>query len=158
MKKLLPSRMIILMILENKLITTKSQNPTSTGEKAGDNANNLWSPILFSYWNLIQLKVTQVNWEHIYGFPNQQINQLILIQRANRYYQSRYKTPCCLLNQMKTWTTTRWELEHRSVQGGIEPLRIKSHQALNFKMKCNLLSCFLPDFGIVIWQFESLWF
>ena len=51
---------------------------------------------------------------------------------------------------MKTWTTTRWELEHRSVQGGIEPLRLKSHQALNFKMKCNLLSCFLPDFGILI--------
>ena len=51
---------------------------------------------------------------------------------------------------MDTWTTTRWELEHTSVQGGIEPLRLKSHQALNFKMKCNLLSCFLPDLGIVI--------
>ena len=51
---------------------------------------------------------------------------------------------------METWTTTRWELEHRSVQGGIEPLRLKSHQALNFKMKCDFLSCFLPDFGIVI--------
>ena len=48
---------------------------------------------------------------------------------------------------MKTWTTTRWELEHRSVQGGIEPLRLKSHQALNFKMKLNLISCVLPDFG-----------
>ena len=56
---------------------------------------------------------------------------------------------------METWTTTRWELEHRSVQGGIEPLRFKSHQALNFKMKCNMLSCFLPDFGTVIdnWTF-----
>ena len=41
LKKLLPSRMIILMILENKLITTKSKNPTSTGERAGDNADNL---------------------------------------------------------------------------------------------------------------------
>ena len=48
---------------------------------------------------------------------------------------------------MKTWTTTRWELEHRSVQGGIEPLRLKFHQSLNFKMKLNLISCVLPDFG-----------
>ena len=51
---------------------------------------------------------------------------------------------------MKTWTTTRWELEHRSVQGGIETLRLKYHQDLNFKMKCDFLSCFLPDFGTVI--------
>ena len=51
---------------------------------------------------------------------------------------------------MKTWTTIRWGLEHRSVQGGIEPMRLKSHQALNFRMKCNLSSCFLPDFGTVI--------
>ena len=151
MKNSLTSRMIILMLLENKLITTKSKNPTSTGERAGDNTNNLWSPILFSYWNLIQLKVTQVNWELIYGLPKQQINRLILFQRANRYKWSWYKTLCCLLNKMDTWTTTRWELKNTSVQGGIEPLRLKSHQALNFKMKCNLLSSFLPDFGIVIW-------
>ena len=26
---------------------------------------------------------------------------------------------------METWTTTRWELEHRSVQGGIKPLRCR---------------------------------
>ena len=51
---------------------------------------------------------------------------------------------------MENWSTIRWELEHRSVQDGIEPLRLKSHQALNFKIKCNLLSYFLPDFGIVI--------
>ena len=51
---------------------------------------------------------------------------------------------------MKTWTTTRWELEHRSVQGGIEPLRLKYHQALNFKMKLNLISCVLPDFGSLV--------
>ena len=51
---------------------------------------------------------------------------------------------------METSTTTRWDLEHISVQGGIETLRLKSHQALNFEMKCNLLSCFLPDFGTVI--------
>ena len=51
---------------------------------------------------------------------------------------------------METWATTRWELEHRSVQGGIEPLILKSHQALNFKMKCNLLYWFLPGFGTVI--------
>ena len=44
MKKLLPSSMIILMLLENKLFTNKSQNPTSKGETAGDNAENLWSP------------------------------------------------------------------------------------------------------------------
>ena len=124
MKKSLPSRMIILMLLENKLITTKSMNPTSTGERAGDNANKLWSPILLSYWNLIQLKVTQVNWEQIYGLLKQQINRLILLRRANRYKWSWYKTLCCLLNKMDTWTTTRWELDHRSVQGGIEPLRL----------------------------------
>ena len=57
-EKILPSRMIILMLLENKLITTKSKNPTSTGERASDNADNLWSPILSYYWNLIQLGVT----------------------------------------------------------------------------------------------------
>ena len=119
------------MLLENKLITTKSKNPTSTGERAGDNADILWSPILFSYWNLIQLKVNQVNWEQIYGSLKQQINQLILLRRANRYQWSQYNAPCCLLNHMETWTTTRWELEHRSVQGGIEPLRLKSHQAFN---------------------------
>ena len=39
--KNLPSRMIIFMLLENKLITTESENPTSAGERAGDNANNL---------------------------------------------------------------------------------------------------------------------
>ena len=135
------------MLLGDQLNSTKSQNPTSTGERAGDNSNNLWSPILSSYWNLIQLKETQVNWEKIYGLLRQQINRLILLRRANRYQWSRYKAPCCLLNQM---ATTRWELEHRSVQGGIEPLRIKSQQALNFEMTCNLLSCFLPDSGIVI--------
>ena len=51
---------------------------------------------------------------------------------------------------METWNTNRWELKHISVQGGIEPLRLKYHQALNFKMKYNLLSCFLPDFDTVI--------
>ena len=51
---------------------------------------------------------------------------------------------------MKTWTTTRWELEYRSVQGGIEQLRLKSHQALNFKMKRNLLYCVLPDYGSLV--------
>ena len=61
-----------------------------------------------------------------------------------------YKSPSCLLNQMKTWPTTRWELEHRSVQGGIEPLRIKSHQAYNFLMKLNLISCVLPNFGSLL--------
>ena len=65
MKKLLPSSMIILILLENKLLTNKSQNPTSKGETAGDNAENLWSPILFPYSNLIKLVVTQVNWERI---------------------------------------------------------------------------------------------
>ena len=29
------------MLLENKLITTKSQNPNSAGERAGDNAKNI---------------------------------------------------------------------------------------------------------------------
>ena len=58
-----PSRMIILMLLGDQLNSTKSQNPTFTGEIAGDNADNLWCPILPSYWNLIQLKGTQVNWE-----------------------------------------------------------------------------------------------
>ena len=51
---------------------------------------------------------------------------------------------------MKTWTTTRWELEHRSVQGGIEPLRIKSHQAYNLLMKLNFISCVLPNFGSLL--------
>ena len=51
---------------------------------------------------------------------------------------------------MDTWNTTRWELEHISVKGGIEPPRLKFHQVLNLKMKCNLLSCFLPDYGTVI--------
>ena len=63
LKKLLPSRMIILMLLGDQLNSNKSQNPTSTGETAGDNANNLWCSILPSYWNLIQLKGTQVNRE-----------------------------------------------------------------------------------------------
>ena len=40
---------------------------------------------------------------------------------------------------MKTWTTTRWELEHWIVQGGIEPLRTKSHQAQIFLIKLSYL-------------------
>ena len=51
---------------------------------------------------------------------------------------------------METWTTTRWELEHRSVQGGIEPLGLKSHKVLNFKMKFNFFFFFLPGFDTVI--------
>ena len=81
------------------------------------------------------------------------VSSALVAHRATHFYRwSRYEAPCCILNQMETWTTTRWELEHKIVQGGIEPLRLKSHQALNFKMKCNLLSCFLPDFGIVIYD------
>ena len=102
---------------------------------------------------LLELNPTQRNSSKlgaIYWLPRQQINQLVLLRRVHRYQWSWYKALYCILNQMETWTTTRWELEHKSVQYGIEPLRIKSHQALNFKMKCNLLSCFLPDFGIVI--------
>ena len=41
LKKLLPSRMIILMLLGEQLQSTKSQNPNSTGERAGHNADNL---------------------------------------------------------------------------------------------------------------------
>ena len=141
-KKLLLSRMIILMLLGDQLNSTKSQNPTSTGVKAGDNADNLWCnksflvprntgicinfidrgalfwvvsvdlcvvsathklapslleffqdgwssniwfSILFSYWNLIQLEETQVNWEQVYGLRRQHINRLILLRRVHRY-------------------------------------------------------------------------
>ena len=145
MKKILPSRMIILMLLENKLITNKSQNPTSTGERAGDNADNLWSPILFSYWNLIQLKVTQLNWEQIYGSPKQQINRLVLLWRANRYQWSRYKAPCRLLNQKETWTTTRWELEHGSVQVGLNhwDYNLTKLWISRWSVICYLLSCLI---------------
>ena len=52
-----------LMLLGDQLNSTKSQNTTSTGETAGDNADNLWFPILHSYWNLIRLKDTRVCWE-----------------------------------------------------------------------------------------------
>ena len=38
---LIDSGLLSIMLLENKLITTKSQNPTFTGERAGDIANNL---------------------------------------------------------------------------------------------------------------------
>ena len=62
-KKLLPTRMIILMLLGDQLNSTKSLNPTSTGETAGDKADNIWFPILSSYWKLIQRKGTQVNRE-----------------------------------------------------------------------------------------------
>ena len=41
LRKFLPSKMIILMLLGDQLSSTKSQNPTSTGERAGDNADNL---------------------------------------------------------------------------------------------------------------------
>ena len=106
------------------------------------------SIVLSSYYNIncpIINYCTKIRQE-----TRQQINRLIILRRVHPYQWSWYKAPCCLLNQMETWTTTRWELEHKSVQGEIEPLRLKSHQALNFKMKCNLLSCFLPNFGTVI--------
>ena len=70
------------MPLGDQLNSTKSQNPTSTGETAGDNADNLWCPILSSYWKLIQRKGTQVNWMYIYGLPGQQINRLIQLRRV----------------------------------------------------------------------------
>ena len=41
LKKILYSRMIILMLLGDKLNLTKSQNPNSTGERAGDNSENI---------------------------------------------------------------------------------------------------------------------
>ena len=50
----------VLMLLGDQLNSTKSQNPISTGETAGDNADNLWCPILDFCWNLIQLEDTQV--------------------------------------------------------------------------------------------------
>ena len=54
---------------------------------------------------------------------------------------------------MKTCTTTKSQLEHRSVQGGIEPLTLKARQALNLLMKLNLISCVLPDFGSLMIYF-----
>ena len=45
-----------LMLLVDQLNSTKSQNSTSNGETACDNADNLWCPILIFYWDLIQLE------------------------------------------------------------------------------------------------------
>ena len=36
--------------------STKYHHSTYNGETAGDNANNIWCPILTLYWNLIPLK------------------------------------------------------------------------------------------------------
>ena len=36
--------------------------------------------------------------------------------QAQQCHWNRYKAPLCLLNHLKTWTTTRWELEHWSVK------------------------------------------
>ena len=58
--------------------------------------------------------------------------------------------PFVILNQIKNWTTTRWELEYWSVQGGIKPLKTKSHQAYNFLIKLNLISCNLPNVGSLL--------
>ena len=57
--------MIILILLENKLFTNKSQNPTSKGETAGDNAENLMEPDTVPLFELNQTRGTQVNWERI---------------------------------------------------------------------------------------------
>ena len=51
---------------------------------------------------------------------------------------------------MNTWTTIRWELEHWSVQCGIETLKTKSHQAQNLLIKLNLMSCDLPNNGSIL--------
>ena len=48
------------MLLGDQLNSTKSQNPISTGETAGDNTENLWCLILDFCWNLIQLEDTQL--------------------------------------------------------------------------------------------------
>ena len=53
----------VLMLLGDKLNSTKSQNPTSNGETSGDNDENIWCPILIFYWNLIQLENRQLCWE-----------------------------------------------------------------------------------------------
>ena len=92
-EKFLPSSMIILMLLENKLFRHKSKNPTSKGETAGDNAENLWSPILFYYCNLIQLGVTQVNWEKIYESPRQQINQPVTTPECETFPMNSIQSP-----------------------------------------------------------------
>ena len=57
------------MLLENKIITTKSQNPTSKGETAGDNAENRMEPDTVPLFELYQTRGTQVNWERIFGSP-----------------------------------------------------------------------------------------
>ena len=96
------------MLLENKLFTNKSQNPTSKGETAVDNAENLWSPILFSYWNLIQLGVTQVNWERIYGSPRQQINQPVTTLECEPFPMNLIQSPFAPIKPER-------DLEHHQV-------------------------------------------
>ena len=65
----------------------------------------------------------------------QQISLLDTASQAHQCHWNRYKAPACLLNHTKTWTTTRWKLEHWNVQGGIKPLRTKYHQAYIFLIK-----------------------
>ena len=43
-----------------------------------------------------------------------------------------------------------WELEHWSVQGGIEPLRTKSRQAYNLLINLNLIYFDLPNVGSLL--------
>ena len=100
--------MIILMLLENKLFTNKSQNPTSKGETAGNNAENLWSPILFSYSNLIKRGVTQVNREQIYGSPRQQINQPVTTPECEPFPMNSIQIPFAPINP-------EWDLDHHQV-------------------------------------------
>ena len=57
------------------------------------------------------------------GFSGKQISLLYSAPQAQQCQWNQYIFPFCLLNHMKTWNTTSWELEHWSVQDGIEPLR-----------------------------------
>ena len=85
--------MIILILLENKLFTNKSQNPTSKGETDGDNAKNLMEPDTVPLFELNQTRGTQANWERIYGSPRQQINQPVATPECEPFPMNPIQSP-----------------------------------------------------------------
>ena len=106
------------MLLGDQLNLTKSQNWISTGETAGDNADNLWCPIMDFCWNLIQLDVTKLYLE-VNLWVAEKTNKLTATtQKSAALSMMPIQSPVVPIkpdgdlepHQVRTWTQkcTRW--------------------------------------------------
>ena len=83
------------------------------------------------------MEAAKYRWEQTLVL-SKKISLLLLPHKRNNVTETNTKplwllvAHLCLINHVRTWTTTRWELEHWSVQGGIKPTKTNSDQAKIF--------------------------